>query len=508
MTDSDEGGRIVFARSQRNLAETEKTTLTSVGVDIGSATTHLVFSSVLMEQRDGRYVVADRAVLFDSDIALTPYTTGDLIDADALRDFIAEQYRAAGLTPDDIDTGALILTGVAVRRHNARAIGELFAVESGKFVSVSAGDRLETAMSAYGSGATLNSGLTGATVMNIDIGGGTTKIAVCAGGGIVGMTAIDIGARLVALDAEGRITRIEEAGQRFAAEIGLSLVPGTTLEDAPRTALARRMADRLMEILSFDALSPGTEALLRLPPIAWRGRVDVVTFSGGVSEFIYGRDGRAFGDLGPALARAIMARVTEAGFRVMGPVEGIRATVVGASQYTIQLSGTTIFVAPDDILPLRNVPVIAPDFALEEEALDIDGIATAVGDALTRFELADGDKPVAVCFDWRGSASYRRTNDFLQGITRGLSGLLAAGHPLVLVCQGDIGRMFGLHAAEELHIGVPIVSIDGIALDAFDFIDIGAMLPGSGAVPVVIKSLLFPGSATPDLRGTAGAGQD
>lgn len=494
MTDTEEGGRVVFARSQRNLADTEETTLTSVGVDIGSATTHLVFSSVVMEQRDGRYEVADRAVLFDSDILLTPYSDEDTIDADALGEFIAEQYRAASLTPDDIDTGALILTGVAVRRQNARAIGELFAVETGKFVSVSAGDHLEAAMTAYGSGATLNSELTGATVMNIDIGGGTTKIAICAAGKIVDLTALDIGARLIAVDAEGRISRIEKAGKRLAAEIGLDLEPGMALTREQPEALANRMADRLMEVISFDTLSPGTEALMRLPPITWRGRIDVVTFSGGVSEFIYGHDDRNFGDLGPALGKAIHSRVTQAGFLIMEPVEGIRATVVGASQYTIQLSGTTIFVTPEDILPLRNVPVIAPDFALEDEKLDIAGIAKAIGEALLRFDLADGEKPVAVCFDWLGSASYRRAHDFLQGVTQGLSHLLSSGHPLVLVCEGDIGKMFGLHAAEELKIAAPIVSIDGIALEAFDFIDIGAMLPGSGAVPVVIKSLLFPGT--------------
>jgi ethanolamine utilization protein EutA len=249
-----------------------------------------------------------------------------------------------------------------------------------------------------------------------------------------------------------------------------------------------------MEVISFDTLSPGTEALMRLPPITWRGRIDVVTFSGGVSEFIYGHDDRNFGDLGPALGKAIHSRVTQAGFLIMEPVEGIRATVVGASQYTIQLSGTTIFVTPEDILPLRNVPVIAPDFALGDEKLDIAGIAKAIGEALLRFDLADGEKPVAVCFDWLGSASYRRAHDFLQGVTQGLSHLLSSGHPLVLVCEGDIGKMFGLHAAEELKIAAPIVSIDGIALEAFDFIDIGAMLPGSGAVPVVIKSLLFPGT--------------
>ena len=183
--------------------------------------------------------------------------------------------------------------------------------------------------------------------------------------------------------------------------------------------------------------------------------------------------------------------------RIMEAVENIRATVVGVSQYTIQLSGTTILVSPEEILPLRNVPVITPGFALDRDQLDETAIAAAVEDALRRLDLSKGERPVALCFDWLGSASYQRTHAFIKGVTQGLAAILENGHPLVLVCEGDIGRVLGIHAAEELKIDAPIVSVDGIGLNEFDFIDIGAILPGSGAVPVVIKSLLFPNSAAP-----------
>jgi len=255
------------------------------------------------------------------------------------------------------------------------------------------------------------------------------------------------------------------------------------------------MADRLMEVLSLQELSPETDALLRLPPIEWRGRIDAVTFSGGVSEYVYGYASEDFGDLGPALAASIRNRMEATGSRILEPVESIRATVVGASQYTLQLSGTTIHVAPEEILPLRNVPVIAPALPLAAEQIDPDAIARAIGEALHRFELADGEKPVALCFDFLGSASYARTSDFLSGVANGLSPVLDAGHPLVMVCEGDIGRMFGIHVKEEMGLEAPVVSIDGISLSDFDFIDIGAVRVDSGAAPVVIKSLLFPGSA-------------
>jgi ethanolamine utilization protein EutA len=502
VSEEPEGGRVVFAKPRRNLADEEETRLISVGVDIGSSTTHLVFSRLKMEQRDGRYMVAERDIIFESDIFLTPYSDADSIDADALRAFIAEQYGWAQLTPDKIDTGALILTGVAVRRKNARVIGELFSLETGKFVSVSAGDHLEAAMAAHGSGAVLNSGQARVAVMNVDIGGGTTKIAICDHGAIVDLTAVDIGARLVALDTDGRIVRIEEAGKVFAAACGVTLAIGSPPPPGAMEAMAEAMAGRLAEIITLGTLSAETRALLRLPAMKWNGPIDAVTFSGGVSEYVYGYEKQQFGDLGLLLARAVRACVETAGLRVMESVENIRATVVGASQYTIQLSGTTIFIAPDDILPLRNVPVIAPGFALDLDQLDETALAAAVEDSLRRLDLSTGEQPVAICFDWLGSASYQRTHTFLKGVTRGLAAILENGHPLVLVCQGDIGRVFGIHAAEELKIDAPIVSIDGIALSEFDFIDIGAILPGSGAAPVVIKSLLFPNSAA---LGTAGA---
>src|SRR5215813_10673333 len=203
------GGRIFFSNTGRTFGEEDELCVLSVGVDIGSSTSHLVFSRIVLERLDSRYVVTERESFYQSDILLTPYADEDLIDADALGAFIERQYRDAKVDPDEIDAGALILTGVAVRRTNARSIGELFARQAGKMVAVSAGDNLETVMAAYGSGAVARSIRDKSTVMNIDIGGGTSKIAVCADGKVIDLTAIDVGARLVCLDGASRIVRIE-----------------------------------------------------------------------------------------------------------------------------------------------------------------------------------------------------------------------------------------------------------------------------------------------------------
>jgi ethanolamine utilization protein EutA (predicted chaperonin) len=488
------GGRIFFSSTGRSLEVEDEIRLTSVGVDIGSSTSHIVFSRLVLERLDNRYVVAERKVLHESEVLLTPYSADATIDAAALGDFIEKQYRLAGIDPKAIDTGALILTGVAMRRANARAIGELFAAQAGKFVSVSAGDALEATLAAYGSGAVARSIREPGRVMNVDVGGGTSKIAVCEGGEIVESTALDVGARILAFDAEGRVSRIEEAARRFGSEAGFSPALGRKPDAGDLDRMAGRMAERLFEAMSRSTLEAGTLALLRLDPLRNERRPDVVTFSGGVSEYLYGREERSFGDLGGALARELLARLRGWGPRVERPDQGIRATVIGASQYTVQVSGGTIFVEPRSALPLRNVPVIAPELPLGEESVDAGRIAEAVRATLRRLDLDSGERAAALCYRWRESASFARLDGFCRGVVSGFAATLGRGLPLILVGDGDIGGLIGIHCVEQLRLPNPVVSIDGIALHEFDFIDIGEMIPASGAVPVVIKSLVFPGS--------------
>ena len=492
--DEPVGGRVFFSSVRRSLEVEDEILLISVGVDIGSSTSHLVFSRLLLERLDNRYVVSKREIVHESEVLLTPYAADQSIDAAALRVFIDAQYDLAKVDPRAIDTGALILTGVAVRRSNARAIADLFAAQAGKFVSVSAGDALEATLAAFGSGAAARSIRETARVMNVDIGGGTSKIAVCEGGAVVDMTAIDVGARIISFDRAGRITRIEEAGRCYAAAVGASLEIGAPVAAGVLESMAERMADRLFEAMSSASPGADTAALLRLDAMQNARAPDVITFSGGVSEYIYQRRNENFGDLGPHLARAIKARVSAWGPRVEQPDQGIRATVVGASQYTIQVSGSTIFVAPMNILPLRNVPAITPALPLGDEQLDVGRIAGAVRTALRRLDLHEGHQAVALCYHWQGAATLARLDAFARGVRAGVSAILERGLPLILVGDGDIGGLVGIHFHEELKLANAIVSIDGIILKEFDFIDIGALLELSGAVPVVIKSLVFPAS--------------
>ena len=201
--------------------------LASVGIDIGSAGTQVIFSRLhlrrLGEELSSRYFVVKRETLFQSPVALTPYASETRIDDAALGQIIDAAYAAAGLHPDQIDAGAVILTGEALRRENAQAIGELLAEMGGEFVCATAGHHMEAMLAAYGSGAAKVSHDRGWRVLNVDIGGGTTKLALIEHGRVLETAAIHIGGRLLVADGEGRITRLDPQGRELARLAGLDL---------------------------------------------------------------------------------------------------------------------------------------------------------------------------------------------------------------------------------------------------------------------------------------------
>lgn len=478
------GGRIFFSGAERSLVEEDEICLSSIGVDIGSSTAHMMFSRITLERLDTRYIVSNREVIYASDIFLTPYADNHDIDTEKLSEFIDREYAKSGIRREDVDTGALILTGVAVRRRNARAIGELFAGEAGKFVSVSAGDSLETIMAAHGSGA-VEASRGGKRILNIDVGGGTTKLGVCENGEVRDLTAIEAGARLVAIDTAGKITRLEQFG---ALALGADFQVGDELSDASKREMAELLADRIFQAIDGN-LATRYRRLEQLAPVS---DLDGIIVSGGVSEYFYGHSHSEFGDIGPALATALRQRIERRGLKVLPHRDGIRATVVGASQYTVQVSGSTVFLDPITVLPLKNIATIRPELDLQEE-ISSEEVAKAIALQLALYNLEKTDQPVAVALRWQGSASYSRLDALTRGLVHGMLPLLEKGHPLIIVTDGDFGGLLGMHCRENELTSNPIVSIDGIDLEAFDFIDIGEILKATGSVPVVIKSLIFPG---------------
>ena len=488
------------AEDQTALSETissrDNVDLTTVGIDVGSSTSHLMFSTVRMqrlsEALSSRFVVVGREVVWRSPIILTPYRPDYTIDADALKRFFDQAYRRAELTPDDIDSGAVILTGEALKRRNARAIAGLFAAESGKFVCASAGHNMEAVMAAHGSGAVALSRREKNIVLSVDIGGGTTKFALVRNGHIVDNAAVAIGGRLIAFDEDSRITRIEEPALHIANRAGVELKLGDMLADADRDRLVTTMAEALLQSIR-QAPQQGLTADLALTPwLPAKPAPDVITFSGGVAEYVYGRESADHGDLGRPLAEALLAALKqgEVPCPVYDPGQGIRATVVGASQFTVQVSGNTILVSDPDILPLRNIPVIHLHLHLDGD-FGANDVSEEIVRSLARFDMVEGENSVALALRWQGEPLHARLHRLAEGICRGMAQTLRGGKPLILMMDGDIGRTLGRILRHELDVASSVISVDGLQLKDFDYVDIGAVIQPTNVVPLIIKSLLF-----------------
>ncbi len=468
--------------------------LTTVGIDIGSSTSHLMFARVRLQRKtqalSSQFVVIDREILWRSPILLTPFLPDNSIDAAALGAFIASAYADAELTPDRIDSGAVILTGEAIRRNNAQAIAELFAADAGKFVCASAGHHLECILAAHGSGAVALSRTSQRTVLNIDVGGGTSKLAWIRHGTIVATCAIAVGGRLIAFDEAGRIVRFDEAAAIAARVAGVTLIPGEVPAPETLDGVVNALARALLEVATGAPAGALAQALLLTDEPAAPLVPDTVTFSGGVSEYLYGRETATFGDIAMELAGRIKAAV-EAG-RIPAPVrdtgQGIRATVIGASQFSVQVSGKTIHLPDNVALPIHNVPVIAPKLALDG-GIEPGAVAQALTAALQAHDRAR-DTPVALALAWHGEPFYARLRSLAEGIARAFTGVPGNG-ALVLVVDGDVARTLGYILQAELGFARPLVAIDGIALRELDYVDIGRMIEPAHVVPVVIKSLLF-----------------
>jgi ethanolamine utilization protein EutA len=472
-------------------------TLTSVGIDIGSAGTQVIFSRIGLqrfgEDLTSRYVVVARETLYQSPVGLTPYRSEELIDAAALGAIIDAAYAGAGVSPADIDTGAVILTGEALRRENAQAIADLLSRQGGDFVCAAAGHHMEAMLAGYGSGAARASHDRHQRILNIDIGGGTTKLAVLDHGRVVATAAIHVGGRLQVVDREDRIARLDPAGREHAARAGFAWRLGDTVSPQALDRVADSMADALVAAIVTRPLPPESASLYLTDPIADLAGIAGVMFSGGVAEFVYGREQRDFGDMGRRLGRAMRRRI-DAGalpWPLLPAGECIRATALGASEYSVQLSGNTSYISnPGALLPRRNLQVLQPAFACHD-VIEPEALAAAIARHFAAFDLTEGEGEVALALRWRGAPSHARLSAFAQGIRRGLARTVAAAKPLYIMLDGDVAQTLGAILREELDVAGEILVIDGVTLWDFDYIDLGRIRLPSRTVPVTIKSLVF-----------------
>lgn len=475
----------------------EKLTLTTVGIDIGSSTTHLLFSRLTLRREGARhsakFTVSDRQIIWASPILLTPYLSRTVIDFEQIKEFIHNSYHSAGVSRADIDTGAVVITGEALKKENARPIIEYFAHDSGTFICASAGPHHEALLAAYGSGAVRLSKVSTSRILNVDIGGGTTKLSLIVDGEIVQTAALNIGARLLAFDQELRVTRIEDAGRFFANKAGVSIDVGDQVEPETLDRIGVLMGQTLIDVFrTSGGANVARELRVTAPLEAFDGihNVDYLVISGGVSEYVYSNTEHSFGDLGPALGRTLRTYFnTLPSGTLLRPAQGIRATVIGASEYTVQVSGATSYFTSTDNLPLFGYKVIRVKHSERNR------FSQNLSDALRKFDLDCYGPRLVVALSVTGPLDY----EVLQEVANGLAELAqgAPECPLLVVIEQDIARAIGNILTNEMKLVNPLICIDGIAVGDLDYIDIGRPMSVMDVFPVTVKSLLFTAERSP-----------
>lgn len=460
--------------------------LTSVGLDVGSATCQFAMSLVTLRKVGEEYRTVGFDVVYESGPMLTPYCSDLEIDGKAVAAWLDHELSVAGRPRSAIDSGVVILTGLALRHRNARNIAGLLAVRSGRCISVSAGDRLEAVMSAHGSGALNRSAEGSRRVLSVDIGGGTTKLALCVAGEVVAAGALDIGGRLVSVDETGRARYREDIVPALAESVGVAM----DLQSETPASLCHRLGDGLGRHLMSILVG---ELALQDSPLVREGSDSVpvhdadIVFSGGVAEFVAGRERRTFNDMGPSIGRHIAANLDLLDAEIFFPEGGAsRATVLGASQHLVQVSGSTI-AAPEEYLPLLDVPVIRL-----KSAFDAATSETLAAETVREGLLSYGDVnlcgALGLVWSWAGPFDIEAFERVARGIMVGASAFPV--ETIVLLSTLDLGRTMG-NAVAKYSGGPAVVSLDGIRADDFAFLDVGDYLPGSAAVSAVVKSIQF-----------------
>jgi ethanolamine utilization protein EutA len=436
----------------------------TLSVDVGTATSKLTFSRIHLERigqmHNTHYQVVLREVLYKSAVEPTPYRSADAVDPVQLAKFVAEAHDQAGIDPLEIEGGAIVLSRGAA---NAQIIADAVAGSSGRLICVSAGPNLQAVLAAHGSGAVSMSRLRRNTILNIDIGAGSTSLALVHDGEIAGTAGLRLGSR------SG-----QDAGAAAGALMEIVAMAAPSVEDGHHH--------------HHHDLSDMAEDLLATAPLHSHRQVDAITFSGGVAEYLDGEDVRTFGDDGAALAAAIQEQIAAGAMAsVVEPVkERICATVIGASHLTEQVAGRSIDVSRSDLLPLRRLRVVRPRLP-RREMIGAGEMAQAIRRAHERLDLAPGQQAVALAIPWEGEPSPTALRDMAAGIVQGLQGSATAGAPLVLVFDHDYG--VGVYKAlrDDLGISNDVVCVGGLELSDFDVIDVAEAADLEDAVPVAVK---------------------
>lgn len=479
-----------------------KNWITSVGIDIGTSTTKLIVSNLrLSDISNGftlpKFQIVERKLVYASFVYETPLKNNEEIDIEMLSAIIGQEYEKAQLQLSDIKSGAVIITGETATKRNAEKILHYLAQRAGDFVVATAGADLEGILAGKGAGADYASKMEDGAVANVDIGGGTANIAFFERGKVTGTLTFHIGGRVIRLNKEGYIEYISPNILSWLKNKGYHIKEKSYITYSLLRDIAADLSKSMLACLTGEVTRDATllilgEATANIPFI------EKIMFSGGIGELMLQNPPRdmaettQYGDFGPLLAAAMKAECKKYPLKVLPAVQTVRATVIGAGMQSTEISGATIY-ADDSSLPIKNLPVIKIDMSNHSASHELikKEIKNGIETGYRLFE-GNGGAPFAMVITGMDYCSYASLQVIADALVNNFKTRYPFLETMVIVCENDMAKALG-HSLELRCRGKPaIICIDQIAVENGDYIDIGKMISNT-AVPVVIKTLAFPG---------------
>ena len=472
-----------------------KQVILSTGIDIGTSTTQLIFSKITIENMANEYSVpriniVDKEVVYRSEIYTTPILNHIEIDAEKVKNIVETEYEKAGYSPKDLSTGAVIITGETARKANANEVLNVLSDMAGDFVVATAGPDLESVLAAKGAGADKISRENSAVIANIDVGGGTSNIAVYKNGNMIATSCVDVGGRLIKIE-DNRITYIYEKVKKLAENNGIAIQTGD-LADLPKLEeICGLLAEQIAQALNLSPRPKEHRLLYTNDGDAIPESVSIqgITFSGGVADCIYHEmdDEFRFNDIGILLGRAIRENEALRNIKRYQALETIRATVVGAGTHTTTVSGSTISYAQEK-LPIKNLPVLKVS---GEEEKDWQALSEVIAQKLPIYYSDGKIDQVAIALEGERFSSFTDIGRLAKAIMDGAKELIESQYPLIVILEKDIAKVLGNTLAMELGMKKEIICLDSIHVNDGDYLDIGEPLAQGNVVPIVTKTLIF-----------------
>ncbi len=474
-----------------------KEVLLSVGIDIGTSTTSIIFSKIVIENSSHGshiplYKIVEKEIIYRSKIYFTPLISNNLLDVLAIKDIILKEYENANIKPSNVSIGAVIITGDTARKKNAEEVLSSISDLAGDFVVATAGPELEAIIAGKGSGADSFSKLNYTKVMNLDIGGGTTNIAIFDNGNVIDVACLDIGGRLIRFKkGTCQIEYIYEKMKSLAKSLGINAIEGALLTKNQIESICDKLASVILESTHLKEKSKDYHFLITNgKDFKKECNPKHISFSGGIGKLIYDEslnDDFLFDDIGIILANSIKKEIKKYDISLIKPSETIGATVVGAGSHSTSISGSTIKYSRSSLFPMKNIPILK---LTKEEEENKENFVDVIRKKITWINNGELEN-IALSLNGKKDMRFQEIVSLSELIIDAMRPLIEKNKLIIVMMLNDFGKVLGQSLMAKLGEEIDVISMDSISASDGDFIDIGKPVGMGSVLPVVVKTLVF-----------------